>query len=96
MKTHRKNKTEPRSTRCQDLLRLFADYLDGDLPDAVCAELESHLRKCQTCDCVVESLKKTIAMYRKMPEVPLPATIDQQLKQFLRRRFALKAARKIQ
>lgn len=95
MKTQHKNKTGRHSTRCQDLLRLFADYFDGDLPDAVCAELESHIRKCQTCDCVMDTLKKTITLYKKMHELPLPAKMDRQLKQFLRREILLNPARKI-
>lgn len=54
-------------------MRLFADYLDGELPAALCAKVEAHVRRCRTCDCVIDTLKKTIALYKNMPEVEVPA-----------------------
>jgi RNA polymerase sigma-70 factor, ECF subfamily len=74
------------SARCGDLLRVFADYLDGDLPASLCAELELHIKKCQTCDCVIDALRKTLALYKKMPELEIPPKTKRNLDRFLRKR----------
>jgi predicted anti-sigma-YlaC factor YlaD len=48
---------------CDELLAYFSDYLDGDLEDTVCGELEEHLKECQNCRIVVDTLRKTIDIY---------------------------------
>lgn len=75
----------PSPRRCKELLRVFADYLDGELPAKLCRDVERHLRRCKTCDCVVETLKKTITLYAKLPEVPLPHRAHEQLMRVLKK-----------
>jgi anti-sigma factor RsiW len=65
---------------------MFADYLDGELPPSLCAELEKHIQKCQTCDCVFDALRKTLALYKKMPEVKIPPRTRRDLDRLLRKR----------
>jgi predicted anti-sigma-YlaC factor YlaD len=48
---------------CSDLLRSIEDYLDGDIQPEVCSQLEEHLRGCQNCRIVVDTLRKTISLY---------------------------------
>ena len=40
-------------------------YVDGELDSAVCSDIEAHLRVCPKCRVVVNTLKKTIQLYRE-------------------------------
>jgi anti-sigma factor (TIGR02949 family) len=48
---------------CHDILASLTDYLDGNLPENLCAELESHMRGCENCRVVVDTTSKTIYLY---------------------------------
>ena len=50
---------------CQDLISALSDYIDGELNGELCIELEHHLEHCHNCQVVVNTLKKTIELYRK-------------------------------
>jgi anti-sigma factor (TIGR02949 family) len=49
---------------CISLLRNLSDYVDGELSPELCAEIERHLDGCENCQIVVNTLKKTIELYR--------------------------------
>jgi predicted anti-sigma-YlaC factor YlaD len=58
---------------CRYLLDSLSDYIDGDAAVEVCAEIERHLDDCENCRIVVDSLRKTVYLYRAAsgePEVP--------------------------
>ena len=54
---------------CGDLLAQISNYLDGDLEDTICLELESHLAACEDCQIVTDTLGKTISLYRRRGRV---------------------------
>ncbi len=65
---------------CKDLLSQMNDYIDGDLDDALCSEIEAHIKTCQHCQIMVNTLKKTITLCREEGrEVNLPADARQRL-----------------
>ncbi len=49
---------------CKELIESISDYVDGDLDPELCLELEKHLHECENCRVVVNTLKKTIDIYR--------------------------------
>ncbi len=51
-------------SNCEQLVESLSDYVDGTLDDALCVELERHLDECENCQVVVNTLKKTIDLYR--------------------------------
>lgn len=53
---------------CCDLIDSLSDYIDGDLRKELCIELEEHLANCPNCQIVVNTLRKTIELYRKTSE----------------------------
>lgn len=64
---------------CQHLLGQLSDYLDGAASAQVCHEIEQHLANCDDCRVVVDTLGKTIELYKKLPQPELPDTIRQRL-----------------
>lgn len=59
--------------QCMHLLEELSAYLDGAASQDVCAELEQHLSDCADCHVVVDTLRKTIALYRELPKPGLPS-----------------------
>lgn len=55
-------------TECHALLSSISEYVDGTLNAAFCEELEKHLTECENCTVVVDTLRKTILLYRKTAE----------------------------
>jgi anti-sigma factor RsiW len=68
---------------CRHLLAGLSEYLDGEAAADVCAEIERHLAGCVDCRVVVDTLRKTVAVYRDLPQPELPAEVRQRLYTFL-------------
>lgn len=61
----------PRRPGCPDVLGLFSRHLEGEVSAEVCAEMERHLEKCDSCQGACESLRQVLGMCRAAPaEVP--------------------------
>ena len=65
---------------CKELLGTLSDYVDGSLKQELCAELEKHLAGCDNCRIVVNTLRKTVELYRESSEAEnIPEEIRQRL-----------------
>ena len=64
---------------CHHLLENMSAYLDGETSAELCAEIERHLAGCQDCQVVVDTLRKTIALYHELPQPTLPPEARLQL-----------------
>ena len=73
--------------RCQELLAILNEYVDGTLAQEFCAEFDRHLGGCQPCQVVVDTVRKTITLYRNGQPYPLPARLRSRLHQMLRARW---------
>lgn len=49
---------------CRHLLASLSEYVDGELEDKLCAEIERHLTECENCRIVIDSLEKTVYLYQ--------------------------------
>lgn len=57
----------PRTRRCQRIFAGLSDYLDGQLDDFSCEEIEAHLNGCEPCKKFLRSLEATIERCRQSP-----------------------------
>ncbi len=64
---------------CETILENLSAYLDGDLSDDLCVEIERHLAGCVDCHVVVDTLRKTISLYHALPPAELPDSLRQRL-----------------
>jgi anti-sigma factor (TIGR02949 family) len=68
------------SPQCRQILSSLSDYIDGELQAELCARLEQHLEGCENCRVVVNTLRKTIELYRTTNEAAdLPGDVRQRL-----------------
>ena len=54
--------------QCRHMLGSLSDFIDGTLEEEICAKIESHLAECPDCSIVVDTLQKTIYLYRTTSE----------------------------
>ncbi|MEA3336478.1 MAG: zf-HC2 domain-containing protein [Chloroflexota bacterium] len=64
---------------CREMLSDLSAYLDGDLDDALCLEIERHMTDCEDCRVVVDTLRKTVMLYHRLPPEPLPDDVEDRL-----------------
>src|SRR5690348_14010197 len=60
----------PRQRNCKQMFAELSDYLDEELDDSLCAELEKHIDGCEPCQAFLASLEKSIAQCRTAPNEP--------------------------
>jgi len=58
---------EPKPARCKAMFAELSNYLDEQLDDSLCEELERHLDGCGPCKVFLASLEATIEQCRKAP-----------------------------
>ena len=68
---------------CHDMLGDLSDYLDGEASDELCAEIERHMDGCEKCRIVVDTLGKTIFLYRELPRPEMSEDARRRLYQSL-------------
>ena len=52
---------------CRELLDKLSDYIDDDASKEICAKIQRHMADCHKCRIVVDTLRKTVLMYRQLP-----------------------------
>ena len=50
--------------KCEELLAMLNEYVDGTVDPAVCAEFEQHMAGCNPCQVVVDNIRQTITLYK--------------------------------
>ena len=81
-----------RPHRCKQMFAELSDYLDEQLDDSLCAELEKHLDGCGPCKVFLASLEATIQECRKLPPEDLPEKKTAQLGKELAEHYRRAAA----
>jgi anti-sigma factor RsiW len=76
--------------KCQDLLALLNEYVDGTIDPAICAEFEKHMAGCDPCQVVVDNLRQTITLYKAGQPYELPLEFRQRLHSAVRERWRQK------
>ncbi len=72
-KTHRHTK------QCKSVYRHICNNLDADLNSQKCREIKAHINKCKNCTAYLDSLKKTILLYRSYPVPVIPIKTEKKL-----------------
>jgi anti-sigma factor RsiW len=65
---------------CREATEFLLDYLDGNLPGPVAAELEIHFHACGWCTEYVASYRKTVALTQTLAsDEPAESAVPEEL-----------------
>ncbi len=73
--------------KCEDMLRLLNEYVDGEIDPAVCEEFEQHLQGCNPCQIVIDNIRKTITLYKGEAVYELPTEFRKRMHSALREQW---------
>jgi anti-sigma factor RsiW len=73
--------------KCEQLLGMLNEYVDGTIDPAICEEFEKHMAGCNPCQVVVDNIRKTITLYKEGRPYELPGPFQQKLHEALRARW---------
>jgi RNA polymerase sigma-70 factor (ECF subfamily) len=75
---------------CPDVVELFSKHLEGEIAGSVCAQLEEHLRRCDSCRSRCDSLRATLSLCSQSGE-QVPLRVERSVREALRRFLASQA-----
>lgn len=64
---------------CAHVFRHICENLDADLNSPQCREIKQHIESCSNCTALLDSLKKTVSLYRTLPIPTIPASSRREL-----------------
>lgn len=73
---------------CNQFLDELSEYLDETAQGEVRKELEAHVAECPNCWVMVDTTKKTLAIYKGMEAGPLPSELHNRLMSALEKKMA--------
>jgi anti-sigma factor RsiW len=76
-----------KTMKCEELLAMLNEYVDGTVDPAVCEEFEKHMAGCNPCQVVVDNIRQTITLYKEGKPYELPLQFRQRLHSALRQRW---------
>jgi len=80
--------------KCEELLAMLNEYVDGTVNPAICEEFERHMAGCNPCQVVVDNIRKTITLYKNGEPYEIPAECRERLHDVLRKKWHEKHAAK--
>jgi len=73
--------------KCEELLLMLNEYVDGTVDPAICDEFQKHLAGCNLCQVVVDNIRKTITLYKDGTPYDVPVEFREHLHSLLRQRW---------
>lgn len=64
---------------CREMFARLSEYIDGELPDDLCARIERHMGDCTPCERFLESLRRTVRLVESDPAETLPDDVRREL-----------------
>ena len=71
--------SEHHHQNCKALLGDLSEYIDGELPADLCAEIEKHLAGCENCRVVLNTTRRTIDLVHAPQGEAVPADVRERL-----------------
>jgi hypothetical protein len=73
--------------KCEEMLALLNEYVEGTVDPGICEEFEKHMAGCNPCQVVVDNIRKTITLYQNGSPYELPKSFHDRLHSALRQRW---------
>lgn len=73
--------------KCADVYRFICDNLDESIHSARCRSIRRHIACCPSCSAYLDSVKKTVRLYRAAPAPHEPRAVHRALMKTLTARI---------
>ena len=73
--------------KCEELLAMLNEYVDGGVDPGVCDQFEKHLAGCNPCQVVVDNIRQTITLYKDGQPYELPDPFRERMHSALRAKW---------
>ncbi len=77
------NKDEHDHKHCLDLFEKLSEYLDNELDEVTCQDIEKHINKCVPCFVCLQTLKRTVDLCKQSGNQPVPEDFSKKLKKII-------------
>lgn len=64
---------------CLRMLAVLSDYLDRKARKCICQQVERHLKECPDCRLYLDTMRKTVVLYRSLGDEKVPPDVTQRL-----------------
>jgi len=69
------------SAECREIFARLSEYLDGELPQGICDDLDGHFDGCPPCQRFLDSLRSTIRWISDQEPAPLPGDVRRRVRE---------------
>jgi predicted anti-sigma-YlaC factor YlaD len=73
---------------CKDVMAQLSDYLDPESAKELCEEFDTHFKTCTNCRVNIDTVKKTITLYRSETPRDCPEPVREKLHAVLSYEYA--------
>ena len=74
-------KAEHDHRHCQQLFEKLSEYLDNELDEVTCRDIEKHVKECVPCFVCLQTLKRTIDLCKQTENRSVPKDFSKKLKE---------------
>jgi anti-sigma factor RsiW len=68
---------------CLELFERLSEYLDNELDEISCQEIEQHIKECVPCFVCLQTLKRTVDLCKQIDSKPVPQGFSQKLRKII-------------
>jgi uncharacterized membrane protein YheB (UPF0754 family) len=65
------------------MFQKLSEYIDNELDEITCQDIERHVEECVPCKICLETLKRTVNLCKKLESKPVPESVSLKLKEFI-------------
>jgi RNA polymerase sigma-70 factor (ECF subfamily) len=68
---------------CLEMFEKLSEYLDNELDEATCKEIENHIKVCVACFVCLQTLKRTVDLCKQAGDRPVPEGFSKKLRKVI-------------
>ena len=68
---------------CLEMFKRLSEYLDNELDELTCSEIERHVKECVPCFSCLQTLKRTVDLCKQTANKPVPREFSEKLKEMI-------------
>ena len=66
---------------CLELFEKLSEYLDNELDEITCQEIEKHIKECVPCFVCMQTLKRTVDLCKQTANKEVPEAFSRKLRE---------------